>query len=96
MPIASLNTYRSADPNKPVKITGLRPGEKLLESLINESQSARIKQCGKYTHHFQIMGYNHRMNFGIQQGLIELNQQLCEADLCHICPFLQIESRSYN
>lgn len=36
--------------NKPVKITGLRPGEKLLESLINESQSARIKQCGKYIH----------------------------------------------
>lgn len=36
--------------NKPVKITGLRPGEKLLESLINESQSGRIEKYEKYTH----------------------------------------------
>ena len=28
--------------NKPVLLTGLRPGEKLLESLINETQSARL------------------------------------------------------
>ena len=36
--------------NKSIKITGLRPGEKLLESLINESQSGRIEKKGKYTH----------------------------------------------
>jgi len=29
--------------NKPVIMSGLRPGEKLLESLINETQSARLK-----------------------------------------------------
>ena len=29
--------------NKPVVLSGLRPGEKLLESLINETQSARLK-----------------------------------------------------
>ena len=36
--------------NKPYKITGLRSGEKLLESLINETQSGRIEKYGKYTH----------------------------------------------
>jgi FlaA1/EpsC-like NDP-sugar epimerase len=30
--------------NKPVKITGLRPGEKMLESLISETQSLRLVQ----------------------------------------------------
>jgi len=29
--------------NKPVILSGLRPGEKLLESLINETQSSRLK-----------------------------------------------------
>ena len=32
--------------NKPIKITGIKPGEKLLETLINNSQSARIKING--------------------------------------------------
>jgi len=36
--------------NKPIKITGIKPGEKLLESLINKSQSGRIKINGEYTH----------------------------------------------
>lgn len=36
--------------NKPIKITGLRPGEKMLESLINETQSMRIVKNGQYTH----------------------------------------------
>ena len=43
--------------NKPIKITGLRPGEKLLESLINESQSGRIKKHGKYTHIKSVFSY---------------------------------------
>jgi UDP-glucose 4-epimerase len=37
--------------NKPVKITGLRPGEKMLESLISETQAMRlIKKDNGYMH----------------------------------------------
>lgn len=35
---------------KPVKNIGLKPGEKLLESLINETQSSRIRRNGDYMH----------------------------------------------
>ena len=44
--------------NKPIKITGIKPGEKLLESLINKSQSGRIKINGKYTHIKSIYDFN--------------------------------------
>lgn len=37
--------------NKPIKITGLRPGEKMLESLISETQSMRLeKKDNGYMH----------------------------------------------
>lgn len=36
--------------NKPIHIIGIKPGEKLLESLINHSQSARIELNNGYTH----------------------------------------------
>lgn len=35
---------------KPIKITGIRPGEKMMESLINETQSIRIVKKENYTH----------------------------------------------
>lgn len=44
--------------NKPIKITGLRAGEKLLESLINDTQSGRIIKNGKYTHILSVLEYN--------------------------------------
>lgn len=34
--------------NKPIKVTGLRSGEKLLESLISETQSMRLVKGGEY------------------------------------------------
>lgn len=36
--------------NKPIVITGLRPGEKMLESLINETQSMSMVKNGNYYH----------------------------------------------
>lgn len=44
--------------NKPIKLTGIKPGEKLLESLINKSQSCRIIVNGEYTHIKSIYDFN--------------------------------------
>ena len=44
--------------NKQIVLTGIKPGEKLLESLINESQSARIEINGDYTHIKSIFNFN--------------------------------------
>jgi UDP-N-acetylglucosamine 4,6-dehydratase len=48
--------------NKPIKLTGIKPGEKLLESLINKSQSARIKINGEYTHIKSVYNFNETIN----------------------------------
>jgi UDP-N-acetylglucosamine 4,6-dehydratase len=44
--------------NKPIRVIGIKPGEKLLESLINESQSARLEKQGDYTHIKSIFNFN--------------------------------------
>jgi UDP-N-acetylglucosamine 4,6-dehydratase len=59
--------------NKPIEITGIRAGEKLLESLINETQSSRVVVNNDYTHiksalttkmilNENIQDYNSKMN----------------------------------
>ena len=48
--------------NKPIKIIGIKPGEKLLESLINKSQSARLKKIGQYTHIESIYTFNEEID----------------------------------
>lgn len=48
--------------NKPIKNTGLRPGEKLLESLINKTQSGRIVDNGKYKHIQSVISYDENIN----------------------------------
>ena len=42
MKLVDLMEIFSEKYNKPVRITGLRPGEKMLESLISETQSMRL------------------------------------------------------
>jgi UDP-glucose 4-epimerase len=48
--------------NKPVVVTGLRSGEKLLESLINDTQSGRIIVNGDYTHIKSVIKYPNIIN----------------------------------
>ena len=44
--------------NKPIKIIGMRPGEKMLESLINHTQSGRLEQRNNYYHIKSIFKYD--------------------------------------
>ena len=44
--------------NKPINNIGIKPGEKILESLINCSQSSRIETNGDYTHIKSILSLN--------------------------------------
>jgi FlaA1/EpsC-like NDP-sugar epimerase len=48
--------------NKEIKIIGLRNNEKLLESLINESQSGRIIQKDKYIHIQSVLDFKDKIN----------------------------------
>ena len=43
--------------SKPIKKIPIRPGEKMLESLINETQSVRLKESGDYYHIVSIHDY---------------------------------------
>ncbi len=49
---------------KPIIISGLRTGEKMLESLINETQSMRIDKMGEYIH-IKPAHINHTINNNI-------------------------------
>ena len=48
--------------NKEIKIIGLRNNEKLLESLINESQSGRIIKKDKYIHIQSVLDFKDKIN----------------------------------
>ena len=76
--------------NKPIKTTGVGSGEKMLESLINDTQSGRIIVSGDYTHiksvikypniinNDNIKDYNSKINPLTKD---ELNQYLLELNL---------------
>ena len=59
--------------NKPIKITGIKPGEKLLESLINKTQSGRIKHNGEYIHIKSIYNFNEAI---VEDELLEYNSKI--------------------
>jgi FlaA1/EpsC-like NDP-sugar epimerase len=59
--------------NKPIKNIGIKPGEKLLESLINSSQSARIRKHNEYTHIKSSFGFKDEINV---DALIDYNSTI--------------------
>ena len=74
--------------NKPVKLAELRPGEKMLESLINETQSMRIIKVNDYTHikpsYFPQISNLHTMDYNSTINPIkkdELNKLLSSLNL---------------
>ena len=74
--------------NKPIIITGLRPGEKMLESLISETQSMRlVKKESGYMHikpcyyifssqNNEYLNYNSQLNPLSKEELIEFINEL--------------------
>ena len=73
MKVKDLMEIFSEKYNKPIIISGLRSSEKLLESLINESQSARIKTLGKYKHIQSALTFNEPINL---QNLCDYNSKI--------------------
>jgi len=59
--------------NKPINIIGLRSGEKLLESLINETQSGRIIISGDYTHIKSVIQYPNIINHDMKDYNSKIN-----------------------
>ena len=74
--------------NKPIKITTLRPGEKMAEALISETQSMRLVDDGKYmyikpSYHNKIYSTDLK-NYNSNQNLLtkeELKDYLTKIDL---------------
>jgi UDP-N-acetylglucosamine 4,6-dehydratase len=59
--------------NKPIKETFVRPGEKMLESLINPTQAGRIIKNGNYHHIKSIFEFNETID---SEKLIDYNSKI--------------------
>jgi UDP-glucose 4-epimerase len=66
---------------KPIKNIGLKPGEKLLESLINRSQSARIKKINNYMHIKSIFNFNENIDENVLADYNSKVNTLCKEEL---------------
>ena len=54
-------------------LIGIKPGEKLLESLINNTQSARVIKNGDYLHIKSIFNFNKEIN---EENLMDYNSKI--------------------
>ena len=59
--------------NKELVVTNLRPGEKLLESLINKTQSGRVEVKENYTHIKSVFSFNKKID---SNKLIDYNSNI--------------------
>ena len=59
--------------NKPINVTSIRPGEKMLESLINPTQAGRLVKKKSYYHIKSIFEYNENID---SNKLIDYNSKL--------------------
>jgi UDP-glucose 4-epimerase len=73
MNIKDLAEIFSEKYGKPIKIIGLRSGEKLLESLINDTQSGRIVVNGDYTHIKSAIKYPNIINLEVRDYNSKIN-----------------------
>ena len=62
--------------NKPIENEGVRHGEKMLESLINETQSGRLEQKGKYYHIKSIFDNTIKLKNISSESLLDYNSLL--------------------
>jgi FlaA1/EpsC-like NDP-sugar epimerase len=76
--------------NKPIQIIGIKPGEKLLESLINKSQSARIKINGEYTHIKSIYNFNETIEESVLQDYNSKLNPMSKKDLKEYLIYLNL------
>ena len=58
---------------KPIKVTSIRPGEKMLESLINPTQAGRIVEKNSYYHIKSIFDFKDTID---DAKLIDYNSKL--------------------
>ena len=86
MKVTNLVELFSEKYNKPINITGIRPGEKLLESLINVTQSARIVTNGEYSHIKSIYDFKKEI---IEDELVDYNSKINPMTKCELSDYLK-------